>query len=393
MEVVNMNAFGFNPPKQHLTTFAKFPNAVKMENTDKAKMPSTPEYLAQLLKDRKSLEYVPNVFIHTERLLDEEISRVRTSLYSLDIQKKPLQLPEERGPKVQKQDKIFVPVKAYPDFNFVGRILGPRGMTAKQLEKETGCKIMVRGKGSMRDKAKEAQNIGKTNWEHLSEELHVLITVEDTEERANIKLQRAAEEIKKLLVPTADGEDELKKKQLMELALLNGTYREPNVAKAQTAFTAAPLATTQVVRQMPAPSQPPCSTTPSPLVSPRTVPPPGPALVPQPLRSPTPAAQAHLMATPFLPRVSSQSILASGLNGFNHAVGHTMLPAQDASGSIIYHIDPYQMGLTPALLDYQGTPGSHDGAIGRLKTCFMSKPQVCQIPKLLSQFGRCDIFD
>lgn len=27
-------------------------------------------------------------------------------------------------------------------------------MTAKQLEQETGCKIMVRGKGSMRDKKK-----------------------------------------------------------------------------------------------------------------------------------------------------------------------------------------------------------------------------------------------
>ena len=39
-------------------------------------------------------------------------------------------------------------------FNFVGRILGPRGMTTKQLEQETGCKIMVRGKGSMRDKKK-----------------------------------------------------------------------------------------------------------------------------------------------------------------------------------------------------------------------------------------------
>lgn len=36
----------------------------------------------------------------------------------------------------------------------MGRILGPRGMTAKQLEQETGCKIMVRGKGSMRDKKK-----------------------------------------------------------------------------------------------------------------------------------------------------------------------------------------------------------------------------------------------
>jgi len=39
-------------------------------------------------------------------------------------------------------------------FNFVGRILGPRGLTAKQLENDTGCKIMVRGKGSMRDKQK-----------------------------------------------------------------------------------------------------------------------------------------------------------------------------------------------------------------------------------------------
>lgn len=43
-------------------------------------------------------------------------------------------------------------------FNFVGRILGPRGMTAKQLEQETGCKIMVRGKGSMRDKKKVSWN-------------------------------------------------------------------------------------------------------------------------------------------------------------------------------------------------------------------------------------------
>jgi hypothetical protein len=42
----------------------------------------------------------------------------------------------------------------YLQFNFVGRILGPRGMTAKQLEQETGCKIMVRGRGSMRDKKK-----------------------------------------------------------------------------------------------------------------------------------------------------------------------------------------------------------------------------------------------
>lgn len=48
---------------------------------------------------------------------------------------------------------------------------------------------------------KEDANRGKPNWEHLSDELHVLITVEDTENRAHIKLERAVEEVKKLLVP------------------------------------------------------------------------------------------------------------------------------------------------------------------------------------------------
>jgi protein quaking len=42
---------------------------------------------------------------------------------------------------------------------------------------------------------------GKPNWEHLSDELHVLITVEDSKNRAEMKLKRAVEEIKKLLVP------------------------------------------------------------------------------------------------------------------------------------------------------------------------------------------------
>lgn len=53
----------------------------------------------------------------------------------------------------------------------------------------------------MRDRKKEEQNRGKPNWEHLNEPLHVLITCEDTLERADIKLMRAREEVEKLLVP------------------------------------------------------------------------------------------------------------------------------------------------------------------------------------------------
>lgn len=47
----------------------------------------------------------------------------------------------------------------------------------------------------------EEQNRGKANWEHLNEDLHVLITVEDSENRAHVKLQKAVDEVKKLLVP------------------------------------------------------------------------------------------------------------------------------------------------------------------------------------------------
>lgn len=51
--------------------------------------------------------------------------------------------------------------------------------------------------------SQEDANRGKPNWEHLADDLHVLITVEDSENRAKVKLQRAVEEVQKLLVPVS----------------------------------------------------------------------------------------------------------------------------------------------------------------------------------------------
>lgn len=208
-------------PVQHLQTSAGGDPAMMNNNTQ-----SIADYLAQLLKDKKQLAAFPNVFVHLERLLDDEIGKVRSNLFQINGKKnEPLQLPDAVGTTTSLSEKVYVPVKEYPDFNFVGRILGPRGMTTKQLEQETGCKIMVRGKGSMRDKKKEDQNRGKPNWEHLNDDLHVLITCEDAENRAQMKINRAIDEVKKLLT-VSEGEDELKKRQLMELAIINGTYRD-----------------------------------------------------------------------------------------------------------------------------------------------------------------------
>ncbi|CAD6198789.1 unnamed protein product [Caenorhabditis auriculariae] len=186
----------------------------------------TLEYLADLVKEKKHIALFPHMFNHVDRLLDDEIARVRVTLFQTDFIAGDIELPEPIGETVTITEKIYVPKKEYPDYNFVGRILGPRGMTAKQLEQETGCKIMVRGKGSMRDKKKqEDNNRGRPNWEHLDDDLHVLLQCEDTENRVHIKLRAAIEQVKKLLIPAPEGTDELKRKQLMELAIINGTYR------------------------------------------------------------------------------------------------------------------------------------------------------------------------
>ncbi|XP_062379667.1 protein quaking-A isoform X3 [Sardina pilchardus] len=307
----------------------------------------SPDYLMQLLNEKKLMTSLPNlcgIFTHLERLLDEEINRVRKDMYNDTVNgmtdKHPLELPDPMGPIVHLQEKLFVPVKEYPDYNFVGRILGPRGLTAKQLEAETGCKIMVRGKSSMRDKKKEEQNRGKPNWEHLNEDLHVLITVEDTQTRAEIKMRRAVEEVKKLLVPAAEGEDNLKKMQLMELAILNGTYRDTNIKTPPLAFSlAAAAAAAQGPRLIAAP--------------------PGQVLPPSALRPPPSPAGAPPIMNIIRPTQMTAAMLPNGTP--------TLVPPGPDAG-IIYTTSPYDYPYTLAptsLLEYPMEPG---GVLGAMAT-------------------------
>ncbi|XP_062375440.1 KH domain-containing RNA-binding protein QKI-like [Sardina pilchardus] len=309
----------------------------EMEAKDKPR--PTPDYLMQLMNDKKLMSSLPNfcgIFNHLERLLDEEIGRVRKDMYNDTLNgstdRRNAELPEAVGAVVQLQEKLYVPVKEYPDFNFVGRILGPRGLTAKQLEAETGCKIMVRGKGSMRDKKKEEQNRGKPNWEHLNEDLHVLITVEDAQNRAEIKLKRAVEEVNKLLVPAAEGEDSLKKMQLMELAILNGTYRDANIKSPALAFSLAAGAQAPRLLGGPAPVLPPSALrththTHTPSVS---MAPAGPALMPL-LRQILPGGGPHPGATATLMQQGPEAGLIYAASPYEypyaltHAPTHTSL--------------------------------------------------------------------
>ncbi|OTF78281.1 Held out wings-like protein [Euroglyphus maynei] len=142
------------------------------------------------------------LFSHALRLLDQEIVRVRTSLIHIDgsaDERQPLELPEPDGAIIQRKTRVSIPVEQYPEHNFVGRIIGPRGLTIQELEVDCGCKLYVRGKGSLRNKEKEEKLRGQPNWEHLNDDLHVMIVVEDSINRAEIKLNYARDQIQKLI--------------------------------------------------------------------------------------------------------------------------------------------------------------------------------------------------
>eukprot|EP01080_Neovahlkampfia_damariscottae_P003102 gene3102-5272_t len=68
--------------------------------------------------------------------------------------------------------KIFLPVDEYPDVNFIGLLIGPRGKTQMELEKKTNTKMRIRGATSEKNNSS-------------NEKLHVLITAKTADELEN----------------------------------------------------------------------------------------------------------------------------------------------------------------------------------------------------------------
>ncbi|CAN4095104.1 unnamed protein product [Withania somnifera] len=150
----------------------------------------------------------------------EKLNRERQEIISQIIKKNPAFKPpaDYRPPKLQK--KLYIPMKEYPGYNFIGLIIGPRGNTQKRMEKETGAKIVIRGKGSVKEgRLQQKGNLKNDPTEN--EDLHVLVEA-DTEE----SLEAAAGMLEKLLQPVDEVLNEHKRQQLRELAALNGTIRD-----------------------------------------------------------------------------------------------------------------------------------------------------------------------
>ena len=104
----------------------------------------------------------------------------------------------------KKQRKIFVPTQQYPGYNFIGLIIGPRGNTQKRMQQESGAKIALRGKGSVKDgRGNRTAALDPAD----KEELHVIISA-DTDESLEKVMLLSLELIKALwatyLLPALD---------------------------------------------------------------------------------------------------------------------------------------------------------------------------------------------
>ena len=132
--------------------------------------------------------------------------------------------PEDYRRPTKFQDKYYIPTEDYPDINFVGLLLGPRGNTLKKLQQESGCKISIRGRGSVRS-GKATTDLPKGAAD-MNEPLHCII-IADTEEKIPLGI-KACESIVVKAITSPEGQNDLKRGQLRELAVLNGTLREDN---------------------------------------------------------------------------------------------------------------------------------------------------------------------
>uniref|UniRef100_A0A2K6SUK2 Splicing factor 1 n=1 Tax=Saimiri boliviensis boliviensis TaxID=39432 RepID=A0A2K6SUK2_SAIBB len=158
--------------------------------------------------------------VRTRQKLQEERHNLITEMVALNPDFNPP--ADYKPPATRVTDKVMIPQDEYPEINFVGLLIGPRGSTLKNIEKECSAQIMIRGKGSVKE-----GRVGRKDGQMLpgeDEPLHALVTANTME---NIK--KAMEQIRNIWkqgIQTPEDQNNLRKMQLQELACLNGTLQE-----------------------------------------------------------------------------------------------------------------------------------------------------------------------
>nr|AFD29610.1 KHD-1 [Schmidtea mediterranea] len=105
--------------------------------------------------------------------------------------------------KTKVRTKVDIPVEAYPNVNFVGKLLGPAGKTLKTVQEQTNTKMSILGSGSLRNPEKEQEllNSGDPKYNHLRDRLHLQIDSIGNPSEAYYNISYALAEVKKVMIP------------------------------------------------------------------------------------------------------------------------------------------------------------------------------------------------
>jgi len=146
---------------------------------------------------------------HASRLVAQEIARLKGDEEDTKKEQPRSSFLELHTEKPQKCSvKVRIPVKEHPRYNFVGKLLGPKGATLKELQQQTGCKMAIMGRGSMREKDKEEElrkEGGK--YAHLNEDLHVLVECFSEPTEGYHRVAAALVEVRKFVIPELAGDE------------------------------------------------------------------------------------------------------------------------------------------------------------------------------------------
>jgi len=135
---------------------------------------------------------------YRRRLEDERMRLVEAQIKSDPNFRPPTEyMIHKRQNAGRPQDKVYIPVKEFPEIKFFGLLVGPRGNTLKKMEQESGAKISIRGKGSVKEgKGRPGGNGGREGDE--DDELHCLVMA-DTDE----KVQKCVKLINQVIATAA----------------------------------------------------------------------------------------------------------------------------------------------------------------------------------------------
>ncbi|RZF33329.1 hypothetical protein LSTR_LSTR007674 [Laodelphax striatellus] len=182
------------------------------------------EYVRELLKEKVALD--PAQWPNAMRLIDQEVKTTQSQGAKV-LKDIPRYVDIYREKPIKVTVKVLVPVKEHPKFNFVGKLLGPKGNSLKRLQEETMTKMAILGRGSMRDKAKEEEmrQALEPKYAHLCDDLHIEICALAPPAEAHARIAYALAEIRKYLVP--DSNDEIRQEQMREIQAEKPPRRPP----------------------------------------------------------------------------------------------------------------------------------------------------------------------